>query len=106
LLNTLGSRRAVIFLSEYVAGKDVLIDYDKRDRYKRILGKVLISGEDINLKQVEDGLAWHYKKYQREQTATDRELYSEAEIAARKAKRGLWRDPNPIPPWEWRKRTR
>jgi endonuclease YncB( thermonuclease family) len=36
----------------------------------------------------------------------DRKLYSEAEIEARKAKRGLWRDPNPVPPWEWRRGTR
>lgn len=50
-------------------------------------------------------LAWHYKKYQREQTATDRKLYSDAEIAARKEKRGLWQDLDPILPWECRKGT-
>jgi hypothetical protein len=59
-------------LSSCVAGKKVIIDYSKRDRYKRILGKVLISGQDINLKQVEDGMAWHYKEYQKGQTMVDR----------------------------------
>ena len=93
-------------LSDYVAGRHVVIDYTKRDKYHRIVGKVLLAGQDINLKQVRDGLAWHYKKYQNEQTASDRKLYSDAEIEARKSKRGLWRDRNPIPPWEWRKGTR
>jgi endonuclease YncB( thermonuclease family) len=58
----------------------------------------------MNLEQVRAGLAWHYKKYQKEQTSSDRELYSVAEIEAREAGRGLWRDPAPVPPWEHRKR--
>jgi endonuclease YncB( thermonuclease family) len=51
-------------LSDLVAGKSVVVDYSKYDRYQRILGKVLLNGEDVNLEQVEAGLAWHYKKYQ------------------------------------------
>ena len=78
----------------------------KRDKYKRIVGKVLLAGKDINLERIRDGLAWHYKYYQNEQTTKDRELYSEAELVARKSKRGLWRDPNPIPPWDWRRGIR
>ena len=89
-------------LSDSVAGKFVVVEYDKRDRYKRILGKVLLSNEDMNLEQVRAGLAWHYKKYQMEQTPADRELYSQAEIKAKEARRGLWHDPKPIPPWEYR----
>ena len=89
-------------LSGSVAGKFVVVEYDKRDRYQRILGKVLLSNQDMNLEQVRAGLAWHYKKYQTEQTQVDRELYSVAEIEARDAKRGLWYDPEPIPPWEYR----
>ena len=71
-----------------------------------ILGKVLLDGEDMNLEQIKAGLAWHYKKYQNEQTPTDRKLYSKAEIKAREAKRGLWHDPEPVPPWEYRKMKR
>jgi endonuclease YncB( thermonuclease family) len=93
-------------LSDSVAGKFVVVDYDKRDYYKRILGKVLLNGEDMNLEQVRAGLAWHYKKYQKEQTPSDRALYSAMEIEARESKRGLWRDPEPAPPWEYRKRKR
>jgi len=49
-------------------------------------------------------LAWHYKRCQDEQVQEDRKAYSEAEKAAQDAKRGLWSDPEPVPPWEWRKR--
>jgi len=47
------------------------------------------------------GLAWHHKKYQNEQIPTDSELYSITEVDAREAKRGLWHDPEPAPPWEY-----
>ena len=93
-------------LSDLVAGHVVIVEYYKRDRYDRILGKVLFSNEDMNLEQVKAGLAWHYKKYQNEQAPNDRELYSEAEIEAGEAKRGLWHDPEPLPPWEYRKMRR
>ena len=89
-------------LSDLVAGRFVVVEYDKRDRYGRIVGKVLVGGEDACLEQVSAGYAWHYKKYQNEQIETDRQLYSEAEIEARKDKRGLWQDPHARPPWEYR----
>ena len=93
-------------LSDSVAGKFVVVEYEKRDYYKRILGKVLLSNQDINLEQIKAGLAWHYKKYQNEQTPDDRYIYSKTEIEAKEAKRGLWADPNPVPPWEYRKAKR
>ena len=96
------SKRSRENLADCVAGEIVVIEYDKYDLYGRIVGKVLLADEDINLKQVEDGFAWHYKKYQHEQTPSDRERYAEAENDARGAKRGLWREPNSVTPWEWR----
>lgn len=93
-------------LSDLVAGRFITVEYDKRDRYDRIVGKVLLSDEDMNLKQIEAGLAWHYKKYQKEQTPVDRVKYSDAELEARKGKRGLWQDPKPTPPWEYRQAKR
>ena len=93
-------------LSSSVAGKFVVVEYEKRDRSKRIVGKVLLSGEDMNLEQIKAGLAWHYKKYQNEQTTADRVKYSDAEREARMAKRGLWQDANPMPPWDYRKGER
>ena len=90
-------------LSDLVAGESVVIDYNKYDRYGRTLGKVLLNGEDVNLDQVESGMAWHYKKYQGEQTPTDRVKYSEAELDAKRDMRGLWGTREPVPPWEYRK---
>ena len=93
-------------LSGLVAGKTVVVDYSKYDRYQRILGKVLVSGEDVNLEQVEAGMAWHYKKYQGEQSPSDRVKYSDAERAARRLRLGLWQDSNPVPPWDYRQADR
>ena len=73
------------------------------DRYKRVLAKIILDGKDINLSQVLTGYAWHFKRYQKQQSPSDRELYSEAEIDAKKNKLGLWGEKNPIAPWKWRK---
>ena len=67
---------------------------------------MIVNGEDANLEQVEAGMAWHYKKYQREQTPADRVEYSDAELEARRHKLGLWHDANPLPPWEYRQAKR
>jgi endonuclease YncB( thermonuclease family) len=62
-----------------------------------------MEGVDANLEQVKAGMAWHYKQYQKEQTPSDRALYSEAD-RAKAGHIGLWADPNPTPPWEFRHR--
>ncbi len=90
-------------LSDLVFGRSVNVEWQKLDRYERIVGKVLVNGQDANLEQIRRGLAWHYKKYEREQEPLDRATYSQAEIEARMGNRGLWSDPEPIPPWDWRK---
>ena len=89
-------------LAEQVAGQSVAVEWDKDDRYGRKVGKVLLAGMDSNLVQIKRGLAWHYKQYQREQSPTDQQSYAAAEIEARAAKLGLWRDADPVPPWEFR----
>jgi endonuclease YncB( thermonuclease family) len=89
-------------LSSLIAGKYIEVEYDKRDRYGRIIGKLINGGQDINLLQIKHGYAWHYKYYQNDQSASDRALYDEAEIEARNKTIGLWSAPA-IPPWEWRR---
>jgi len=89
-------------LSDLVFSKPVTVDTDKRDKYKRNVGKVLVDGVDANLEQIKRGMAWHYKAYEREQPATDRKAYSDAEIEAKEARRGLWVDSEPVPPWKFR----
>ena len=90
-------------LSEMVAGKEVNVVYNKRGRYGRIIGKVLLNNEDVNLMQVKRGLAWHYKQYEREQEVEDRALYAQGEYLAQKDRLGLWNDNKPMPPWDFRK---
>jgi endonuclease YncB( thermonuclease family) len=99
-------------LSSLCFGKSVTVEWDKKDRYQRIIGKVMVADPacqgscphttDTSLSQIAYGLAWHYKKYQRDQSADDRESYAEAETQARSNHSGLWQDASPIPPWEWR----
>ena len=93
-------------LAEQVAGQSVAVEWDKVDRYGRKVGKVLLAGMDSNLVQIKRGLAWHYKQYEREQSLADRQSYAEAEVEARAAKLGLWRDAEPTPPWEFRRKGR
>ena len=89
-------------LSALVFDKMVEVVTSKRNRYGRQIGKVLVNGRDVNLVQVERGMAWFYRQYQREQSPNDRKLYEAAEDAANAEKRGLWRDADPVPPWDFR----
>ena len=89
-------------LSDLVFDKTVNVETKKRDRYGRQIGKVLVNGQDVNLVQIERGMAWFYRQYQREQSPNDRKLYEAAEDSAKAAKRGLWRDIDPVPPWNFR----
>ncbi|MBC8031136.1 MAG: thermonuclease family protein [Pyrinomonadaceae bacterium] len=89
-------------LASLVFGKQVRVDYAKVDRWGRLIGKVWIDGNDECLAQIQAGLAWHYKEYEREQSSVDREAYAAVEQEARAQKRGLWKDPAPTPPWDFR----
>ena len=73
------------------------------DRYNRVLAKVILDGRDINLAQVSSGYAWHFKRYQKQQSSSDREAYKDAELNAKKNKLGLWKEKKPIAPWNWRR---
>lgn len=94
------------YLAALVFEKHVLVAWDKHDRYGRILGKVVINGRDANLAMVLAGLAWHYKRYEKEQSVSDRKVYAEAELQARAERRGLWQAPNAVPPWDFRRGAR
>jgi endonuclease YncB( thermonuclease family) len=93
-------------LAALTFNKLVTIEWNKRDRYQRIIGKVLVNGQDANLEQLKAGMAWWYHRYANEQAAPDRIAYQEAEQNASEFRLGLWRDPQPIPPWDWRKGAR
>ncbi|MES9897708.1 MAG: thermonuclease family protein [Sedimenticola sp.] len=61
-------KRATENQAQLAGNKHARLEWEKRDRYNRVIGKVLVGGVDINLQQVRDGLAWHYKRYAREQS--------------------------------------
>jgi len=93
-------------LSDLAYGRTVAVEANKLDRYGRMIGKVLVDGEDVNLEQVRRGCGWHYKQYQNEQVLDDRLAYNAAEESARASRVGLWADRDPVAPWEWRKARR
>ncbi len=72
-----------------------------KDRYGRTLGTIILNGADVNEYMVRRGWAWWYEYF-----AKDNTRLRDAQAEAQQAKRGLWADPNPIPPWEWRKGKR
>ena len=102
-------------MSALVFGKQVDVQWNKRDRYRRIVGKVMVQPSDCptcpkaldaGLAQITTGLAWWYKKYAKDQLAEDAARYEFAEHEARAKRAGLWADSHPIPPWDWRKGER
>lgn len=102
-------------LSDLVFGKQVRVEATKQDRYGRDLGKVWVHpidcskcGKtlDANLAQLTKGMAWWCRYYAKEQPEEDRGQYEFSETEARAKKAGLWQEPNPIPPWDWRRGVR
>ena len=91
-------KRAKQFTSSLVFGKHVRVEEHGRDRYKRTIGEVVLSdGRNVNHELVKAGMCWWYRKY-----APNNEVLEQLEQEARDAKRGLWAEPDPVPPWEWR----
>lgn len=95
-------QRAKQKMSDLVFDKNAEVYFTKRDRYGRIIGKVTVNGRDASLGLLDAGLAWHYKKYSGEQSASDRATYANAEDTARASRVGLWLDEMPTTPWDWR----
>jgi micrococcal nuclease len=84
-------------LKSLLAGQSVTVSYTQTDRYGRVLGRVVTAnGTEANRQQVLKGAAWVYDRYN-----TDNSLPA-LQQEAQTQKRGLWADPNPVPPWEWR----
>jgi len=83
--------------SDLCFGKEVTVKPTDIDRYSRVVAHVILQdGTNLNEEIIKAGLAWQYKQY-----STSSKL-AKLEAAARVDKIGIWSDPNPIPPWEWR----
>lgn len=87
-------------LGDLVHGKTVQLNCPEQDRYGRYVCTVFYQGQDINFRLVKEGLAWAYTGYVRDPA------YVAAQKEAQAGRLGLWRDPAPIPPWQWRRAQR
>jgi endonuclease YncB( thermonuclease family) len=94
-----------IALREAVLDKAVLVETSKSDKFGRVVGKVTVDGQDINLKQLQLGMAWVYREYLKELSKEDKVLYLEAEVQSKTSDAGLWKDESPIEPWTSRRKT-
>lgn len=81
----------------YVGNREVVVRALKRDRHGRTTADILLpDGRNVAHELVEEGLAWS-----RPETAEGRSL-DDVEQLARAAAKGLWSEPNPVPPWKWK----
>jgi endonuclease YncB( thermonuclease family) len=85
-------------LSRLCRGKQAVVDERGKNEEGLVLASVTCAGVDANAEQVKQGLAWVFRTY----LPLGSPLY-ELETNARLMQRGLWRDKDPTPPWEWRK---
>jgi micrococcal nuclease len=94
--------RAQQFTGELVFQHEVTVIVRDTDRYGRLVGEVLLpDGRSLNQELVRAGMAWWYLPYAPKDTTL-----AQLETEARAAKRGLWAEAHPIPPWAWRKSPR
>ena len=94
-------------LSELAMGRTVVVELIQPDPYGRWVARVRSAdGTDINLLMVSEGWAWWSRRYRAELTAVDQQAFAQAEAEARGARRGLWQQARPRPPWEHRRRPR
>ena len=88
--------QAKIALSNKVFNQEVVVKSKGKDRYGRTIGLVSLHVRNINLEMVEDGFAWWYKQYSHDPR------FALAESRARMNKEGLWIQPYPVAPWDYR----
>lgn len=94
-------QKAKEFVLDLAAQKVVTVNVSDTDKYGRSIGDVTLpDGRNLNREIVKAGYAWWYRKYSKDASL------GELEEEARKAKRGLWQDKEPQPPWEWRAERR
>lgn len=92
--------RSRLSLSDLCWGKDASYDMQDIDRDGRIVAVVTCGGVPVNWAQVESGMAWVYERYNKDKSLLP------VQARARKDRKGLWADANPVPPWEFRKQKR
>lgn len=82
-----------------IMGRRVTVEIMDIDQYKRAVAVIRYQGKDVNREMVAEGMAWAYRQYLHGAYESD---YIGSEKQARSRRAGLWREPNPRPPWEFR----
>ena len=90
-------------LSQLVSDKYVVVRYTGLGQDGYVMGRVTLNNVDIGAQMIRDGVAWYNKSEGTDLSEQDRQQYATCEQAARSEARGLWQDPAPIAPWEYRK---
>ncbi|NOS81295.1 MAG: thermonuclease family protein [Nitrospira sp.] len=88
--------------SDLAFGKEVTVQTYSHDKYKRTIGDVILpDGMNLNQELVKQGWCWWYRKY-----APGDTVLEGLERDAREGRKGLWADPQPVPPWDYRRSRR
>lgn len=99
--------RAKQALSALVFQQQVRVKVVEQDRYGRSVGQVWLGDQDVNFRQVQQGMAWHYQQYARRgQSGTEFSRYESAQAEAQGQGAGLWADRSAEPPWQYRRNQR
>lgn len=88
-------------LAQQLANKTVGIVVKDVDRLGRTVGVVYLDGVNINVEMVKSGHAWWYQHY----AGSSRALQM-AQGHAQANHLGIWKTPEPIAPWDWRRGKR
>lgn len=88
--------------------REVALTCNKQDRYARWVCRAHLSanGTDLSREQLLRGMAWQDRRRQGELPAPMRAADERAEAQARRAGRGVFSQPDPVPPWQWRRAHR
>ena len=84
-------------LTKLLNGKSVRLTWKSKDNFERLLAQVYDGEKHINIEMIKSGMAWHFKRYNKDETL------AKAESEAKEAKKGLWAIESPVAPWDYRK---
>jgi endonuclease YncB( thermonuclease family) len=98
-------KESKLCLSQLVGNNSIKLKTYGRDRYQRILAKIIVGEVDINLAMIKKGCAWFYRQYQDSLDENDQKLYDQAEQIAQRQFLGLFKNLKALPPWVWRKKN-
>lgn len=88
-------------LKKLIGGKLIGIKVQENSENGRSMVRAYTpKGKDISAEMLKSGLAWHLKNYD------NSVIYSQLENEARKIRKGLWSEVNPISPWDFRKTSK